>query len=93
MPTFLKKTMVYLGLLDDEYDEYDDYDDRPRSSPRRAGRIELRSSVRRRPTTKGGDDRPSAPVGPDPAPCRVRHAPPSRPERRRAWWPARGRRV
>ena len=25
MPTFLKKTMVYLGLLDDEYDEYDDY--------------------------------------------------------------------
>ena len=29
--SFLKKTMVYLGLLDDEYDEYDDYDDR---SPR-----------------------------------------------------------
>ena len=27
MPTFLKKTMVYLGLLDDEYDEYDDYHD------------------------------------------------------------------
>ncbi|MGH8980111.1 MAG: cell division protein SepF [Acidimicrobiales bacterium] len=27
MPTFLKKTMVYLGLLDDEYDEYDEYDD------------------------------------------------------------------
>ena len=26
MPTFLKKTMVYLGLLDDEYDEYDEYD-------------------------------------------------------------------
>jgi len=25
MPTFLKKTMVYLGLLDDEYDDYDDY--------------------------------------------------------------------
>ena len=31
--SFLKKTMVYLGLLDDEYDEYDDYDDRqPRGS-------------------------------------------------------------
>ena len=29
--SFLKKTMVYLGLLDDEYDEYDDYEDR---SPR-----------------------------------------------------------
>jgi cell division inhibitor SepF len=28
MPSFLKKTMVYLGLLDDEYDEYDDYEDR-----------------------------------------------------------------
>lgn len=27
MPTFLKKTMVYLGLLDDEYDEYDDFED------------------------------------------------------------------
>jgi cell division inhibitor SepF len=26
--SFLKKTMVYLGLLDDEYDEYDDYEDR-----------------------------------------------------------------
>jgi cell division inhibitor SepF len=28
MPGFMKKTMVYLGLLDDEYDEYDDYEDR-----------------------------------------------------------------
>jgi cell division inhibitor SepF len=28
MPSFMKKTMVYLGLLDDEYDEYDDYEDR-----------------------------------------------------------------
>jgi cell division inhibitor SepF len=28
MPGFMKKTMVYLGLLDDEYDEYDDIDDR-----------------------------------------------------------------
>jgi cell division inhibitor SepF len=26
--SFLKKTMVYLGLLDDEYDEYDEYEDR-----------------------------------------------------------------
>jgi cell division inhibitor SepF len=31
-PSFMKKTMVYLGLLDDEYDEYDDLEDRaPRS--------------------------------------------------------------
>lgn len=29
MPSLLKKTMVYLGLLDDEYDDYgDDYQDR-----------------------------------------------------------------
>jgi cell division inhibitor SepF len=40
-PSFMKKTMVYLGLLDDEYDEYDDLEDRapraftaPRSDPR-----------------------------------------------------------
>jgi len=32
MPTFLKKTMVYLGLLDDEYDEYDEYDDHAQRS-------------------------------------------------------------
>ena len=29
-PSFMKKTMVYLGLLDDEYDEYDDLDSAPR---------------------------------------------------------------
>lgn len=29
--SFLKRTMVYLGLLDDEYEEYDEYEDR---SPR-----------------------------------------------------------
>jgi cell division inhibitor SepF len=29
VPSLLKKTMVYLGLLDDEYDDYeDDYEDR-----------------------------------------------------------------
>jgi cell division inhibitor SepF len=27
-PSFMKKTMVYLGLLDDEYDEYDNLEDR-----------------------------------------------------------------
>ena len=30
-PGFMKKTMVYLGLLDDEYEDYDEYEDR---SPR-----------------------------------------------------------
>jgi cell division inhibitor SepF len=43
--SFLKKTMVYLGLLDDEYDEYDDYEERsPRgftsSSPRIDSRVQ-----------------------------------------------------
>ena len=38
-PSFMKKTMVYLGLLDDEYDEYDDLEDRaPRVLGRHAGR-------------------------------------------------------
>jgi cell division inhibitor SepF len=43
MPTsFLKKTMVYLGLLDDEYDEYDEYDDRGRGFAPLAPRVETR---------------------------------------------------
>jgi len=59
MPTFLKKTMVYLGLLDDEYDEYDDYDDRGRSFPSPTTRVEARSSA----ADYAEDERPSAPVG------------------------------
>ena len=34
-PSFMKKTMVYLGLLDDEYDEYDDLEDRAARASRR----------------------------------------------------------
>ncbi len=34
--SFMKKTMAYLGLVDDDYDDYDDYD--PRSPRRVAGR-------------------------------------------------------
>ncbi len=34
-PSFMKKTMVYLGLLDDEYDEYDDLEDRAPAGSRR----------------------------------------------------------
>ena len=26
--SFMKKTMAYLGLVDDDYDDYDDYDSR-----------------------------------------------------------------
>jgi len=44
-PSFMKKTMVYLGLLDDEYDEYDDLEDRaPRGfSAATATRVEPRT--------------------------------------------------
>ena len=35
MPTFLKKTMVYLGLLDDEYDDFDDHGQRSFSAASR----------------------------------------------------------
>jgi cell division inhibitor SepF len=39
----MKKTMVYLGLLDDEYDEYDDLEDRaPRGFSAATSRVEPR---------------------------------------------------
>ena len=42
MPTsFMKKTMAYLGLVDDDYDDYDDYDSR---SPTGVGRVGQRSA-------------------------------------------------
>lgn len=40
--SFMKKTMAYLGLVDDDYDDYDDYD--PRSSTA-AGRMGQRSAM------------------------------------------------
>ncbi len=42
-PSFMKKTMVYLGLLDDEYDEYDDLEDRAPRGFSAATRVEPRS--------------------------------------------------
>ncbi len=47
-PSIIKKTMVYLGLVDDDYDDYDDYDDRsPRgfTSPTPVTRVDPRSPV------------------------------------------------
>ena len=41
-PSFMKKTMVYLGLLDDEYDEYDDLRTAPRGGSRPPPRVEPR---------------------------------------------------
>ncbi len=42
-PSFMKKTMVYLGLLDDEYDEYDDLEDRAPRGFSAATRVEPRA--------------------------------------------------
>ena len=42
-PSFMKKTMVYLGLLDDEYDEYDDLEDRAPRGFTSAPRVEPRA--------------------------------------------------
>jgi cell division inhibitor SepF len=42
-PSFMKKTMVYLGLLDDEYDEYDDLEDRAPRGFSAATRVDSRS--------------------------------------------------
>ena len=39
--SFMKKTMAYLGLVDDDYDDYDDYDSR---SPSPVGRVAQRSA-------------------------------------------------
>ena len=43
--SFMKKTMAYLGLVDDDYDDYDDYESRSsvgvgRTSQRPAGAVE-----------------------------------------------------
>ena len=52
-PSFMKKTMVYLGLLDDEYDEYDDLEDRaPRAFT--APRSDARPQEHDQPEEYGG---------------------------------------
>jgi cell division inhibitor SepF len=53
-PSFMKKTMVYLGLLDDEYDEYDDLEDRAPRGFSAATRVETRSSEFEQPEEYNG---------------------------------------
>jgi cell division inhibitor SepF len=48
----LKKTMVYLGLVDDEYDDYDDYDDRTASRIQPVARSESRTAEPEEPETR-----------------------------------------
>lgn len=38
MPGMLRRAMVYLGLVDDDYDEYDTYDEQPVVPPSRSTR-------------------------------------------------------
>ena len=53
-PSFMKKTMVYLGLLDDEYDEYDDLEDRAPRAFTAATRSEARPQEYEQPEEYGG---------------------------------------
>jgi cell division inhibitor SepF len=39
MAGFFKRAMVYLGLVDDEYDNYEEYDPRGQGSPRSGQRV------------------------------------------------------
>ena len=41
--SFMKKTMAYLGLVDDDYDDYDDYE--PRTPAAAVGRTASGRSV------------------------------------------------
>lgn len=53
-PSFMKKTMVYLGLLDDEYDEYDDLEDRAPRAFSASARVEPRVAEHEHPEDYGG---------------------------------------
>jgi cell division inhibitor SepF len=53
-PSFMKKTMVYLGLLDDEYDEYDDLEDRAPRGFSTPTRVESRVVEYDQPEEYGG---------------------------------------
>ncbi|HEV3281068.1 MAG TPA: cell division protein SepF [Acidimicrobiales bacterium] len=52
--SFMKKTMAYLGLVDDDYDDYDDYESR---SPTPVGRVGQRPA-----STVDGGDEPAVPA-------------------------------
>ena len=48
--SFMKKTMAYLGLVDDDYDDYDDYESRSPSTVGRVGQRSLSSDEVDEPT-------------------------------------------
>ena len=77
-PGFMKKTMVYLGLLDDEYDDYDDYDDRSPRGFSAPSRIETRmpaGSSYEEPVDRGIERPGPVPVAQSAVPGRIRTLP------------------
>lgn len=82
-PSFMKKTMVYLGLLDDEYDEYDDLEDRAPRAFSAAARGEVRPSEREPSEEFSGGMSRIRPMIPResavPSPTRVQPSPVPRP--------------
>ena len=82
-PSFMKKTMVYLGLLDDEYDEYDDLEDRAPRAFTAAARGEVRPVERESSDEFSGGMNRIRPMIPResavPSPTRVQPSPVPRP--------------
>jgi cell division inhibitor SepF len=82
-PSFMKKTMVYLGLLDDEYDEYDDLEDRAPRAFSAAARGEVRPAEREPAEEFSGGMSRIRPMIPResamPSPTRVQPSPVPRP--------------
>jgi cell division inhibitor SepF len=82
-PSFMKKTMVYLGLLDDEYDEYDDLEDRAPRAFTSAPRPEVRQQEHDSPEEySGGLNRIRTMIPREsatPGPSRVQPSPVPRP--------------
>ena len=82
-PSFMKKTMVYLGLLDDEYDEYDDLEDRAPRAFTAAARGEVRPVERESSDEFSGGMTRIRPMIPResavPSPTRVQPSPVPRP--------------
>jgi cell division inhibitor SepF len=88
-PSFMKKTMVYLGLLDDEYDEYDDLEGRAPRGFSSASRVDNRaqefeqpeefsggmSRIRTIPRESAMPSPRSQPAPPPPRPSSVRAVP------------------
>ena len=59
---FFKRAMVYLGLVDDEYDEYDEYEPRAPVGQRLGQRVALAAEEEDEPTSVGGHQHhPAAP--------------------------------